>query len=207
MISVRSTMLGAYVNNIRNMLIVTGDPIPADIRSSATGVFDYNSEKMMQFLNEMNRAYFSADPIVFGGAINQGRPNVDYEIKRIKKKMEAGARYFMTQPVYSDRDIEVLDRMKKETGAKILCGIMPLISYKNAFFVKNEIAGIVVPDEVLAMYSPDMNREEGEEAGRQISKEVIKKAEPVVDGFYFMLPFNRINLLDGLVDKKKGMEL
>jgi homocysteine S-methyltransferase len=155
----------------------------------------------------MNRAYFSADPIVFGGAINQGRPNVDYEIKRIKKKMEAGARYFMTQPVYSDRDIEVLDRMKKETGAKILCGIMPLISYKNAFFVKNEIAGIVVPDEVLAMYSPDMNREEGEEAGRQISKEVIKKAEPVVDGFYFMLPFNRINLLDGLVDKKKGMEL
>ena len=85
--------------------------------------------------------------------------------------------------------------------------MLRFISYKNAFFVKNEIAGIVVPDEVLAMYSPDMNREEGEEVGRQISKEVIKKAEPVVDGFYFMLPFNRINLLDGLVDKKKGMEL
>ena len=67
---------------------------------------------------------------------------------RVKKKMEAGATFFMTQPAFCDEDIERIATIKKETGARILCGIMPLVSFKNASFMKNEMTGINVTDAV-----------------------------------------------------------
>ena len=75
---------------------------------------------------------------------------------------------------------------------------MPLVSYRNANFVKNEMVGIYVPDEILSEYHPDMSREEGEETGVQIAQRIIKLLD-FVDGFYFMLPFNRVSLMEKLV--------
>ncbi len=203
MIAMRSVLLGAYANEIRNLLIVTGDPVPGELRSSATGVFDYNSMKLMNFVREMNLEHFSAEPFVYGGALNQGRANFDKELERAQKKIDAGASYFLTQPVYGGEDVERLRRLKRTLNTKLFAGIMPLVSYRNANFVKNELVGIHVPDEVLHAYRPDMSREEGEDTGVRVALSVMEKLEDFVDGYYFMLPFNRVGLMEKIMAAKK----
>ena len=114
-------------------------------------------------------------PIAYGGALNYGRKNIDVEISRMQKKCEAGAAFFLTQPVYSDEDVQKICYIKQKTDAKIICGIMPLVSYRNACFMKNEVTGINVPDEIIARYSPDMSREQAQETGIEIAVEVAEK--------------------------------
>ena len=137
--------------------------------------------------------------LLYGGAINQGRKNLEIEIGRVKKKMEAGATFFLTQPVSTKESAERLRRIKQETGARILCGIMPFVSLKNAMFMKNEMTGIDVSDEVLLRYRADMTREEGERAGIELAKEVIAMTEDFVDGYYFSFPFNRVHMLKDIL--------
>lgn len=196
MIAMRSGLLGAYANGIRNILIVTGDPIPSESRQSTTGVFDYNSVQLMNYVKEMNREHFTEEPIYYGGALNYGRGPVEKVIERMEKKIEAGARYFLTQPIFTDEDIDRIIYIKSKVNTKILCGIMPLVSYRNANFIKNEITGINVPDWVINRYTPDMAKEEAEWAGAKIASEIIEKLKDCADGYYFMLPFNRVSLMD-----------
>ncbi len=194
-ISMRAGIMGAYLNGIENFLFVTGDPVPADSRSEISGVFDFNSIKLMQYVSEMNEEHFKQRPVSFGGAINYNRANLDMEMKRVEKKMAAGAQFFLTQPIFDEEDVNKVRKIKEKTGAKILCGLMPLISYRNASFIKNEIFGINVPDEVLECFRPDMTREEGEAAGVKVVRSVMEKLESIADGYYFMLPFNRVHLV------------
>ena len=107
----------------------------------------------------------------------------------------------MTQPIYSDEEVEKLARMKRELDTKILCGIMPLVSYRNATFIKNEMPGIHVPDEIVEQYRPDMSRAEAEAVAVDISLAVIDKLKDIADGFYFMTPFNRVELICRIIDK------
>ena len=202
MIAMRSALLGAHINGIRNLLLVTGDPVPRDGRTLSSGVFDYNSIRLMEFVKEMNSEHFTKDPYVYGGALNPNGVNIDKIAKRMEKKMEAGASYFLTQPIYSDESIERVHRLREKTGAKILCGIMPFVSYTNACFIKNEFAGILVPDEVVNRYQKDMPREEAELVGANLANELVEKLWEIADGFYFMLPFNRVSLMDKIKIEK-----
>ncbi len=199
MISMRSTLLGAYIHGIRNLLIVTGDPVPGESRVSTTGVFDYNSMQLMNYVKEMNIEHFGKDPICYGGALNHNRGSVDKVVERMQRKIAAGASYFLTQPIYSLEDVERIKRIKEKINTKILCGIMPLVSYRNACFIKNEISGIHVPEEIVNRYRPDMSREEAENVGASIARDVMKLLDPVADGYYFMLPFNRVSLMDKIL--------
>ncbi len=194
-IAMRSLLLGAHMNGLRNLLIVTGDPVPGDDRKTVTGVFDYNSIRFMKYVTEMNAELFPEDGFFFGGALNYNYPNGEKVAERMEKKMEAGCSFFLTQPIFSDTDVERIKWLKERTGAKILAGILPPVSLKNASFIRNEMAGMNVPDEVLAKYRADMTREEGEAAGAEIARELMRKLDPVVDGYYFMLPFNRVSLI------------
>lgn len=196
MIAMRSTLLGAYINGMRNLLVVTGDPVPSDSRTTISSVFDYNSIRLMSFIKEMNEEHFKEDPIYYGGALNYARGNIDKVIERMEKKIEAGCSYFLTQPAYSDEDIERLRYIKSKVDTKLLCGIMPFVSYRNANFVKNEFSGIYVPDEILNRYHMEMTKEEAENVGAQIANELVEKMSDFADGFYFMLPFNRVSLME-----------
>lgn len=196
MIAMRSGLMGAYINGIRNFLIVTGDPVPGTERNTITSVFDYNSIRLMQRVKEMNLEHFGEEPIVYGGALNYGRGRLDKIAERMEKKMEAGASYFLTQPVFSDEDMERIAWLKERVGAKILCGIMPLVSYKNAKFIQNEITGVYVPDEIVNRYHPEMTRQEGEAEAVRLAAELTKKMDGLADGFYFMLPFNRVSIME-----------
>lgn len=202
-IAIRSQILGADINGINNFLVITGDPIPSVMRSSVKSVFNFDSVGFMNILDDMNSEQFADQPVTYGGAINQGRKRLDIEIGRVKKKMEAGATFFMTQPAFCDEDIERIATIKKETGARILCGIMPLVSFKNASFMKNEMTGINVTDEVLLRYRPDMTKEEGEQAGIDLAVEIINKSIDIVDGYYFSFPFIRVHMLDKIIKQSE----
>ena len=199
-IAMRSQLLGAYINGIHNFLVITGDPIPSMVRTTVKSVFNFDSVGLMQILADMNEEQFAQAPVSYGGAINQGRRNLEVEIGRVKKKMAAGATFFLTQPISTKESADRVRRIKEETGARILCGIMPFVSLKNATFMKNEMAGIDVTDEVLARYRADMTREEGEQAGVQLAKEVIAMTEDFADGYYFSFPFNRVTMLEKILD-------
>ena len=199
-IAMRSVFLGAHINDIHNFLIITGDPVPSVSRSSVKAVFNFDAVGLMNIARDMNDENFKECPLVYGGAINQGRRNIEVEIGRVKRKMEAGAQFFLTQPVFTTEDADRLRRFKKETGARILCGIMPLISRKNASFMKNEIAGVNVTDEIIERYPENATREEGEAVGIEIAKEIIAYTEDFVDGYYFSFPFNRVYMLEKILN-------
>mgnify|MGYP004504974183 FL=1 len=198
-IAMRSVFLGAHINDIHNFLIITGDPVPSVSRSSVKAVFNFDSVGLMNIARDMNDENFKECPLVYGGSINQGRRNIEVEIGRVKKKMEAGAQFFLTQPVFTKEDGDRLRRFKEETGARILCGIMPLISRKNACFMKNEIAGVNVTEEIVARYQENASREEGEAVGIEIAKEIIAYTDDFVDGYYFSFPFNRVYMLEKIL--------
>ena len=199
-IAMRSQLLGAYLNDIHNFLVITGDPIPSMVRTTVKSVFNFDSVGLMQIIADMNEDQFAQAPVSYGGAINQGRRNLEVEIGRVKKKMAAGATFFLTQPVSTKESADRVRRIKEETGARILCGIMPFVSLKNATFMKNEMAGIDVTDEVLARYRADMTREEGEQTGVELAREVIAMTEDFVDGYYFSFPFNRVTMLEKILN-------
>ena len=107
---------------------------------------------------------------------------------------------FWTQPVYSEEEVERLSYLQAKTGAKILVGIMPLVSYRNALFIKNEMPGIYVPDAVLSRYHPEGSREEWEQTALAVSGSVMAAAKDVGAGFYFMTPFHRVALIKKIME-------
>ena len=203
-IAMRSLLMGAKVNDIRNMLVITGDPIPELVRQTVKSVFNFDSVGLMKIIRDMNEEVLTDMTITYGGAINQGRRNLDGEIRRVLKKMETGAEFFFTQPVFSKEDGERVRQIKEATGARILCGIMPLISRRNALFMKNEIAGIHVPDEIIERYPENGTKEAGEAVGIDIAREVMAYMGDFADGYYFSFPFNKVYLLERILN---GMNL
>lgn len=200
-IAMRSTFLGASINDINNFLIITGDPIPVMARQVVKSVFNFDSVGLMRIADEMNSEALKDSPLTYGGAINQSRRRIESEIKRVQKKMEAGAEFFLTQPVFTAEDAERLRRVKEETGARILCGIMPLVSRKNALFMKNEISGVNVTDEVIERYPENADRDDGENVGVELAKEMIAATRDFADGYYFSFPFNRTYLLKRIIQE------
>lgn len=199
-IAIRGSVLGAQLNGIKDFLVITGDPVPVMFRQTTRSVFNFDSVGMMKLLQTMNEEVFSGDKVTYGGAINQNRMNTKFEIDRIKRKMEAGAEFFLTQPVFSREQAQVLRNMKAETGATILVGVMPLVSRRNALFMKNEMAGIEIPDEIIERYGENATRQEGEDCGIQIAREILEYTSDFADGYYFSFPFNRVHMLAHIVD-------
>lgn len=198
-IAISSLLLGAYINDVRNFLVITGDPVPSSARDNVKGVFNLDSVRLMEYIKEMNRDNFSSDRLHYGGAINYARRNIELEISRINKKIEAGAEFFLTQPVYDDKDIETLRYVRSKINTKMLVGIMPLVSIRNANFIKNEITGISIPDSVINRFTEDMSRDTAQATGIEIAREVMEKVADFADGYYFVIPFNRLSIAQALI--------
>ncbi len=199
LVALHSAFLGAHINEIRNLLIITGDPVAREDRDKVTPVFDFNSIKLMEYLKHMNEEVFSGDPMYYGGALNYASGKPELIAARMEKKMAAGCSYFLTQPVYSDEDLERIGKLKELTGAKILCGLMPLVSYKNAKFMQNEMPGIHVPQEITDRYRPDMTRDEAEKTAVEVCTQIGQKAAEFTDGYYIMTPFHRVPMVNKII--------
>lgn len=201
--AIRSGLLAAHIEGIRNVLAVTGDPISEENKLIAKSVFNLNSFKLINLISEMNNNVFENDTINIGGALNLNVRNKDMEVSRMVRKVENGATFFLTQPIYDDAVIEYLSKLKRDKNVKILGGIMPLVSYRNAQFLNNEVPGIVIPDVYINKFHPEMAKEEAEEIGIEISVDLCKKIKDYVDGFYFITPFNRIEMIVKILNKLK----
>ncbi len=194
-IGLKSKLLAGYVEGLRNILVVTGDPIPSAERSEIKSVFNLNSFKLMELVSQMNEEDLKGGEYQIGGALNLNTPNREVQIKRMYKKIEAGANFFLTQPIFEKKVINYIKEMEKSEDISILAGIMPLVSYKNARFINNEVPGITIPSDYLSRFTRDMDKREGEKTGINIAVEVASELLPYVDGFYFITPFNRFELI------------
>lgn len=193
--ALKSALLAGYVENIRNVLAVTGDPIAMADKNDIKSVFDLNSFKLMQLIATMNKEVFAGKSIHIGGALNLNGLNPQMELTRMDKKIDMGAEFFLTQPIFDEKVIDLLPQIKQSSKAKILGGIMPLVSYRNAHFLNNEVAGIRIPEHILKQFDKNMDKDEAELLGIQIAVELAKKMKNHVHGFYFITPFNRVEMV------------
>lgn len=198
-LALRSAILGDYMSGIRQFLFITGDPVAREYRGKISSVFDFNSIKLMNYVKEMNADVFADEPVCYSGALNYHGANVDAIINRMKLKIAEGCTFFLTQPIYTDEDIERIRYIKEHVNTRLICGIMPLVSYKNAMFVCNEMPGIHITQDIVDKYSPDMTREEAEAVATKISVEIAAKLYDIADGFYMMTPFNRAGLISNII--------
>ena len=203
-ISLRSSILAGYIEGIRNVLVVTGDPVPEEARGNTKSVFDLNSYSLMNMISEMNLDVFEGESVKIGGAVNFNVKNKSSEYNRLLRKVKSGAEFFLTQPIFTDDTIEFIKGLPKERDFKIFGGIMPLVTYNNAQFINNEMTGINIPERYLSMFSPDMSREESQAIGIEIAVELAKTIRDYVDGLYIITPFNRYEMVSEILKKIKN---
>jgi len=202
-ISLRSSLIGAYIENIRNVLVVTGDPIPGELKEDTKSVFNLNSYTLINMINEMNKDIFLNENIKIGAAANFNVKNKNSEYKRLIKKRKLGAEFFLTQPIFTKDTIEFIKNIDKNRDFKILGGIMPIVSYRNAQFINNELAGITIPDIYANRFLPELNREDAEKIGIETAVEIAESIKNYVDGFYIIAPFNRYEMVVKIINKIK----
>ena len=200
-IALKSQLLAAHAAGIRNILAVTGDGIAGDSRAEVKSVFNTHSKGLISMIREMNQDVFSHAPFFVGGAFNINAANIDAEWNRVLDKHNAGASFFLTQFIFSEEAVSFLKRMKKPEGMYILGGILPLVSYRNAVFMSQEIPGIHIPQEMIERFDPGMDRVEAQEAGTQLAVEMAETIRPYVDGLYIMAPFNRADMAVDIISR------
>ena len=201
----KALLLGLYAEGVREVLAITGDPIPTAERDEAKNVYQFNSRKLAQYIVSLaGEGREMPGPMTVFGALNLNARNFDVELRRAKEKLENGMSGFLTQPVLSAQAVENLKKSRETLGvdAKILAGIMPVVSQRNAIFMENEINGIHVEDWIIEKFA-GLDRAQGEELGLAISLEMAKAALPYADGLYLMTPFNRVALMERLIGRLK----
>ncbi len=201
----KALLLGLYAEGVREVLAITGDPIPTAERDEVKNVYQFNSRKLAQYIVSLaGEGREMPGPMTVFGALNLNARNFDVELRRAKEKLENGMSGFLTQPVLSAQAVENLKKSRETLGAdaKILVGIMPVVSQRNAIFMENEINGIHVEDWIIEKFA-GLDRAQGEELGLAISLEMAKAALPYADGLYLMTPFNRVALMERLIGRLK----
>ncbi len=202
-LGMQSDLLGANALGLRNVLIITGDPPKLGDYPEAASVFDVDAIGLTKIVHRLNRGMDVAGnpigkPTSFyqGVGCNPGSLNFDLEMKRLRQKVDAGAEYILTQPVYDHATFEKFLTAYQKFPVKIpvLIGILPLASLKNAEFLHNEVPGMQIPEETLkrmaAQTTPDAQRAEG----IAIAREALREFRKDVQGTYVMPPFNRADI-------------
>ena len=197
----KALLLGLYAEGVREVLAITGDPIPTAERDEVKNVYQFNSRKLAQYIVSLaGEGREMPSPITVFGALNLNARNFEVELRRAVEKLENGMSGFLTQPVLSAQAVENLQKARAVLGdkAKILAGILPVVSQRNAIFMENEVNGIHV-DEAIIQKFEGLDRAAGEELGLEISVQAARAAAPYADGFYLMTPFNRVALMERLI--------
>ena len=197
----KALLLGLYAEGVREVLAITGDPIPTAERDDVKNVYQFNSRKLAQYIVSLaGEGREMPSPITVFGALNLNARNFEVELRRAAEKLENGMSGFLTQPVLSAQAVENLKKTRETLGerAKILAGILPVVSQRNAIFMENEVNGIHVDDAIIQRFE-GLDRAAGEELGLEVSVQAAKAAAPYVDGFYLMTPFNRVALMERLI--------
>ena len=190
----KALLLGLSMENVHNVLVVTGDPIPTGDRGSVKSVYQFNSRVLAKFIRGLGESG-EAKPFFVCGGLNINAVRFDLELERAKEKMDCGVSAFLTQPVLSEQAALHLERARDELrGAKLIGGLFPVVSEKNARFLQSEVHGITVDEAVVRAYA-GLDRAQGEEMAVRLCREAASRISPFVNGYYIMTPFQRVELV------------
>jgi methionine synthase / methylenetetrahydrofolate reductase(NADPH) len=205
LMGIQGDLLGAHALDVRNILAMTGDPPRAGDYSNATAVFDVDGVGLIEILRRMNEGQDATgssigEPTSFyvGAALNPAAEDVPREIERFHRKVQAGARWVQTQPVY---DLAELDRFLERAGGSpvpVLVGILPLHSARHAEFLHNEVPGITIPEPIRRRL-----REAGDGAlgaGIEMAQELVRAVRRRYAGAYLMPSFGRFEVVAEVLD-------
>src|SRR5271168_1597022 len=209
---IQSDLLGAAATGIRNLICITGDPPKMGNYPDATAVFDVDAIGLVNIVHNLNRGVdIGNNPLgpgtsfVIGVGANPGLPNMDEEIRRFEYKVEAGAEYVVTQPVFDLGLLENFLRRIEHCRIPVVAGIWPLVSVRNAEFMKNELR-VSVPDEVLNRMARAQTPEAAREEGVAIAREMLLAVRPAVQGAQISAPQGRytsaVDVLEALGSKR-----
>lgn len=198
----KALLLGLNVEDILNLIIVTGDPIPTSDRDEIKGVYQFNSRLLTRYIASLNDEIFT-NPMNISGALNINAHNFESELRRAIKKEEAGVSMFFTQPVLSQEAVENLRLAKETLSSYLMGGIMPIVSHRNAVFMNEEISGIRVDRDIIARYE-GVDREGASRLGVELSLAFMEQSAQWVDGYYIITPFNRIDLVEEIIRRHRA---
>jgi methionine synthase / methylenetetrahydrofolate reductase(NADPH) len=198
-----SDLLGASAIGLRNMLIITGDPPKMGPYPNATAVFDIDAIGLTNLVNNLNHGL---DPggnsigaptsFAIGVGVNPGAIDVAHELKRFTWKVEAGAEYAITQPVFDVEQLEKFLALLDGNRIPIIAGIWPLVSLRNAEFLANEVPGVTVPAHIIERMrkANEKSKEHGVKEGIAIAREMLERVRPSVQGVQVSAPFGKVEL-------------
>ena len=198
----RALLLGLAAEGIEQALLVTGDPIPAEDRADIHGVYDFTSRSFIRYAAEMALP----GPFHIYAALNVNVRNFSHQLELARQKEDCGAEGFFTQPVLTDRALENLALAREHLRGKLLGGIIPVVSERNARFMNENIAGIDVDERIVGMYA-GADRARGEALAEQISLAAAEAIAPYIDGFYLMTPFGRTGLMARIMAAIRAKDL
>ena len=199
-LGIQSELLGGHAAGVRNLICITGDPPRMGPNLNATAVFDVDAIGLVNIVNNLNHGLdISGNPmgsqtaLLLGVGANPGALNIDEEIHRFELKVEAGAEYAVTQPVF---DLDLLERFLKLTERfriPVICGIWPLTSYRNAEFMVNELR-VPVPEHFMERMRKVDNAEKARAEGVAIAREMTARVRQMVQGVQLSAPFGRYQM-------------
>ncbi len=199
-LSIQSDLLGASSIGLKNILCLTGDPPKLGNYPDATAVFDVDAIGLVNVVNRLNHGLdIGSNPIgastgfTIGVAANPGVPDIDNEIRRFAYKVEAGAEYAITQPVFDLRLLEAFLKRIESFRIPVIAGIWPLTSLRNAEFMKNDLR-VSMPDEIMLRMAKADTPELARAEGIRIAQEMLEEARCMVQGVQVSAPFGRYHL-------------
>ncbi|HBH01812.1 MAG TPA: bifunctional homocysteine S-methyltransferase/methylenetetrahydrofolate reductase [Candidatus Rokubacteria bacterium] len=203
-------LLGAHAIGIRNLVIITGDPPKVGDYPEATAVYDLDSIGLLHVASSANRGVDPAGKPLPGGktafllatGFEPGAADLDREIQRLEKKKTAGAELVMTQPIFQQDLLDTVLRRIAHLELPVMVGVLPLVSYKNAEFLHNEVPGMQIPEEIRERMRRTPGGEAARKEGVRIAREMLFAVRDRVQGAYLMPPLGRYELalevLEGL---------
>jgi 5,10-methylenetetrahydrofolate reductase len=199
LLGMTSDLLGAAGLGLRNLLIITGDPPKMGPYPEATAVFDIDSIGLVNMVNRLNHGLdIGGNPIgkptsfLIGVGVNPCAVDLDYELRRFEWKVEAGAEFAITQPTFDVKQLKDFLKRIEQCRIPVIAGIWPLVSYRNAEFLANEVPGVVVPDSVLDRMQRITDKDAAREEGLAIARETLLEVMGHVQGVQVSAPFGRV---------------
>jgi homocysteine S-methyltransferase len=200
-IATKALLLGLNIEGVSNVLVVTGDPIPTAERGTIKSVFNFNSVVLANYIRDLG-AELARGPFRIFAALNLNARNFEHQLARAQDKLGNGVDAFLTQPVHSQRALENLKLARQVLSGKILGGVMPIVSHRNACYMNNEIAGMHVSDEIIRQYE-GLDRAAASRLAVSLTTEIAQSMSPYVDGYYLITPFMRIDLICEIMENLK----
>ncbi|MDO6850201.1 bifunctional homocysteine S-methyltransferase/methylenetetrahydrofolate reductase [Priestia megaterium] len=204
LIGLQSHLMGLHTLGMNQVLAITGDPSKVGDFPGATSVYDLSSFDLISLIAQFNEGLsYSGKPLgqktnfSIAAAFNPNVRHLDRAVQRLEKKIDCGAHYFITQPLYSTKQIEEVYEATKHLTTPVYIGIMPLTSARNARFIHHEVPGIKLSEDILErMDATGNDRIRGEVEGLAIAKNLIDTAYELFDGIYLITPFMRYEMTE-----------